>query len=67
MAEPIECVVVHGSKAARCGDCGRPLNLFRLRVEAPKRCRGMLLWAIPTHNDSNDAPCPGRSHKPIVD
>lgn len=60
MGEPIEAEVLDEKRPAVCRDCDAPITLQRLRVTAPARCAGILLWAIPRHLTRGRV-CPGRS------
>lgn len=64
MNDPIEAIVTDQKRVALCNDCNRPITLYRIRVTAPERCAGMLLWCIPTHT-IDGSPCPGKSHREV--
>ena len=55
----IEAVVVEGSRAVRCNDCGALLKQVRLEV-ASGPAKGVRVWATPTHA-RGAVVCPGRS------
>jgi len=60
--EPIEAVVLPDQKPAICRACDAPITLLRLRVTAPARCAGLLLWVIPRHQ-AQGRECPGKSYR----
>lgn len=64
MDEAIEAIVTDETKPGVCKDCGARLMLWRIRVTAPARCAGILLWTTPAHGP-NGSQCPARTKREV--